>query len=143
MTNGPNTDFDVVRLEERGEAAGQPYAVYKVIGGPPDMPDIPEGERDLDLFVTDLFLAQMRKEITEVSTGQEKPAAIILDMSPLVFVDSAGMQALIAIRSWIGHERFYVAQMQRAPKRVFEIMALAAHIRTAGSVQEAVLNLSQ
>jgi len=127
------TDFKVVYLQERGESFGRVYAVYKVSGGPPDPT---EGRRELDFTVTHLFLEQLREEM---DAGQR---IIILDMSPLVFLDSAGMQALIAIRRRTGEERLYVTGMQHSPRRVFKMMGLAAYIRAAESVAEAIAQIA-
>jgi len=124
-------DFVVVRPGEQSET----YIVYTVLGGPPHLA---EGERDLDLTYAPILLEQIAEEIVK---GQR---AIILDLSPLVFIDSAGLQSLVAIRQRIAFNgrQVYVTGLQRAVKRVFTLMRLDTFMDTLASVPEAIAEVT-
>ena len=114
----------IVRLEERTEA----YTVYTVLGGPGTAPD----ERALDYTDAPVFVAQLQQEI---KTGV---GALILDLQPLVFIDSAGLAALVHIRQSILPRPLFAVGLQPGVKRSFAILRLDRFVRIVNNVSAAV-----
>jgi len=114
----------IVRFEERTEA----YAVYTVLGGPGTAPD----ERALDYTDAPTFVAQLQQEM-KTGTG-----ALILDLQPLVFIDSAGLAALVHIRQSIAPRPLFTACLQPGVRRSCAILRLDRFVRIVNNVSDAI-----
>jgi len=122
-----NADLAIVRLGARSETS----VVYTILGGPPEAP---EGERDLDLHQAPLLLDALSAELAH---GQSR--TVILDLTPLLFADSAGLQAMVYIRQRLdaNGRRLYVTGLGKSVLKVFQLMHLNRYIPVFQSVEEA------
>jgi len=124
-----NTMTPIAQLEEQTED----YVLYTVNGGP----GAGEEGGDLDLQYAPQLLEGMEEEL---AGGK---GALILDLAPVTFVDSAGLGVILQIwhRARQKGRGFYVVGLQSSVIRAFRILDLGSQINVRDGVADAIAEI--
>jgi anti-anti-sigma factor len=78
---------------------------------------------------------------SSVARGADRPARVVVDLTEVSFLDSAGLNALVRLERVLGElgvELRLVSPADRIVREVLEITHLTETLRVAGSLDEAL-----